>query len=344
MAQDVRGQLKDIPALWDKFTLKAYYSDNGGKEEAGPESGDPAVSRFLIEHGERFEYPDGKRFAVCLTHDIDEIYPPIAHTLLSVACGVKGLDAAGVGHAIGWRLKGKRFSPYLNFRKIMALEEKYEARSSFYFLATDKDIKRYRYAVEDAGEYMGEIADRGWEVGLHGGYYSYDDPEAIDREKRAIEGALGRAICGYRNHYLRFKYPDTWKHLEKAGLKYDTTVGYNRGVGFKNGMCHPFRPYDPCAGRELDIVEIPLCVMDCAVFDGGRTPAGAWDITKRMIDAARQYNGVVTLLWHNDAFSSPYKAGWVKLYEKALEYACQQNAWITSGENIYRWWRGRKDI
>jgi len=37
---------------------------------------DPEVSRFLIEKGLRFEYPENRKFAVCLTHDIDAVYLP----------------------------------------------------------------------------------------------------------------------------------------------------------------------------------------------------------------------------------------------------------------------------
>jgi len=37
---------------------------------------------------------------------------------------------------------------------------------------------------------------------------------------------LGKKAIGYRNHFLKFKVPDTWTLLEKAGFKYDTTFGY----------------------------------------------------------------------------------------------------------------------
>ena len=51
-------------------------------------------------------------------------------------------------------------------------------------------------------------------------------------------------MIGYRNHYLRFKLPETWKYLADAGFEYDTTLGYSNALGYRNGMCHPFRPYD----------------------------------------------------------------------------------------------------
>ncbi len=35
---------------------------------------EPAVSKFLIENGLKIEYPEGKKFALCLTHDIDLVF------------------------------------------------------------------------------------------------------------------------------------------------------------------------------------------------------------------------------------------------------------------------------
>jgi peptidoglycan/xylan/chitin deacetylase (PgdA/CDA1 family) len=66
----------------------------------------------------------------------------------------------------------------------MELEKKYDAKSTFYFMTADRDPKRFRYNIEDIAEEVREIADNGWEVGLHGGYYSFNDIEAVKREKR----------------------------------------------------------------------------------------------------------------------------------------------------------------
>ena len=113
--------------------------------------------------------------------------------------------------------------------------EKYNAKSSFYFLAAERDVKRFRYNLESLGDAIGLIADRGWEVGLHGSYYAYDDLQEIKSEKDKLERLLGKKVTGCRNHYLRFKVPDTWELLAKAGFKYDTTFGYDDMVGFRNG-------------------------------------------------------------------------------------------------------------
>jgi peptidoglycan/xylan/chitin deacetylase (PgdA/CDA1 family) len=237
-----------------------------------------------------------------------------------------------------WRYKGKENSPYWNFKEIMQLEEKYGAKSSFYFLAIDRDIRRFRYNIEDLENELGFIVDKGWEVGLHGGYYAYNSLEEMEKEKRRLEKVLGKDVIGYRNHYLRFKVPDTWELLAKAGFKYDTTFGYEDIVGFRNGMCHPFEPFNLNSNKEINILEIPLIIMDGALFGSAKSFEEAWETTRRLIDTVEKYKGVITLLWHSNNFNCAFRDKFIKLYEKILKYCYDKNAWMTSGNAIWRWW------
>ena len=107
-----------------------------------------------------------------------------------------------------------------------------------------------------------KIIDRGWEVGLHGGHTAYLNAQEMKIKKERLEKVTHQPVLGYRNHYLRFKVPDTWEYLSKAGFQYDTTLGYADCAGFRNGMCHPFRPFNLNTNHEIDILEIPLTVMD----------------------------------------------------------------------------------
>jgi hypothetical protein len=153
-----------------------------------------------------------------------------------------------------------------------------------------------------------------------------------------LEKVLGKEVIGYRNHYLRFKTPDTWGLLAKAGFKYDTTFGYHDRVGFRNGMCHPFKPFNLNTNKEIDILEIPLIIMDGALFDSVKSFEEAWEITKRLIDTVENFNGVLTLLWHSNAFNCAFRDKWVTFYDKLLKYCHEKNAWMTSGEKIWGWW------
>ena len=90
-----------------------------------------------------------------------------------------------------------------------------------------------------------ELNSHGWEVGLHGSFHSFLDTEKLRNEKAALEQALKSPVIGGRQHNLNLKIPETWLNQEKAGLFYDTTLGYNDCLGFRWGISFPFRPYYP---------------------------------------------------------------------------------------------------
>lgn len=338
--------LKQKAEIWDLFTRKEEYHpnklDEHGRfffsEDNLRNASIPEVSRYLVENGMKVEFPENKAFAVCLTHDMDDIYPPLSHSLMSSFCCLKSLDCRGLATSSLWKFKGHEYSPYINFSEIMDLEEDFGAKSSFYFIASREDPVRFRYDIEDLENRLGEISDRGWEAGLHGGYYSYDNFESLKNEKERLEKVLGKKVLGFRNHYLRFKTPETWELLADAGFGYDSTFGYSESVGFRNGMCHPFKPYNLKKESEINILEIPLTVMDVALFKASGSFEEAWRCTKDLIDTTARFNGVITLLWHNFVFGCGFRKDWVKLYKKTLQYCSDRGAWITSGEEIYRWW------
>jgi hypothetical protein len=297
---------------------------------------DPKVSRFLMKNGLEVNYPGTKKFAILLTHDIDDVYTPWIHLLVSMA---RFNNVRRKGDIIKL-IKGiinKKNSVYFNFKDIISLESKYNAKSSFYFMASDKDPVRHRYEIEHISGELDYIRDQGCEIGLHTGYYSYDNLNQIKKEKERIEKLLGMKLIGVRNHYLRFDIPDTWRLLNKAGFKYDTSFGYVDMIGFRNGMCHPFFPYDWEKNEFIDLTEIPLNIMDGSFFNYmNLNVAQAWDFTKQLIDICEKYSGVLTILWHNATFSQPYMNDWARLYEKILKYGFDKNAWMTSGEEIWR--------
>lgn len=338
--------LKQKAEIWDLFTRKEEYHpnklDEHGRfffsEDNLRTTSIPEVSRYLVENGMKVEFPENKAFALCLTHDMDDIYPPLSHSLMSSVYCLKSLDFQGLATSALWKFKGREYSPYINFSEIMDLEEDFGAKSSFYFIASKEDPVRFRYDIEDLENRLGEISDRGWEAGLHGGYYSYDNFESLKSEKERLEKVLGKKVLGFRNHYLRFKTPETWELLADAGFSYDSTFGYSESVGFRNGMCHPFKPYNLKKESEINILEIPLTVMDVALFKASGSFEEAWRCTKGLIDTTARFNGVITLLWHNFVFGCGFRKDWVKLYKKILQYCSDRGAWITSGEEIYEWW------
>jgi peptidoglycan/xylan/chitin deacetylase (PgdA/CDA1 family) len=333
--------LKEQNELWDIFTRKEEYNPLFlDKYERFPyhlsnyrKIFSPLVSRYLLENGFKPEYPDGKKFAVCLTHDIDITNEGYLRCAVN---SVKSTFRGNLSDAVKYPIYAinKKKHPYWNFHEIMKLEEKYGAKSSFYFLALEPREVDYTYDLQSIRDDIRLIDAKGWEVGLHGGHESYKNLEDIVTKKRMIESILGKEVVGYRNHYLRFKVPDTWELLSKAGFKYDTTFGYADCVGFRNGMCHPFKPFNLNTGKQIDILEIPLVIMDNTLLkDYMRLDfEKAWELTKQLIDCVKQCRGVITVLWHNNSMQGEK----LQFYEKLLKYCQGEEAWMTSGNEIER--------
>ena len=343
VTMEMHELLQKDPEIWDLFTRKEeYHSAIRDKFNRFPYYAsiyrhifEPKASKFLMENGYYVEYPNDRPFAVCLTHDIDEVYTSI--TTKGISAVKKFTKMRFNESLISIHQTRSKKIPLVNFEEIMDLEEQYNAHSSFFVLALDPADRDYEYKIEHLEHEMGIIQDRGWEVGLHVGHQGYRDLNKLRTEKKSLEKVINHSVIGCRNHFLNFIVPDTWELLKEAGFAYDCSFGYADCTGFRNGMCHPFRPYNLQNKKIIDILEIPLVIMDVSLFeDYMRLDMGtAWELTRRLIDTVAGYHGVITMVWHNTTLAGEHRT----FYEKILNYCSEKNAWITSGEQIFTWWR-----
>ena len=343
MNSEMHEILKKDPEIWDLFCRKEeYHSSIRDKFDRFPYYAsknrhifEPTASEFLMKNGYRIEYPENKPFAVCLTHDIDRVYQSITVKGISA---MKNFTRGRFNDSLNAirDIRSKKI-PYVNFEEIMKLEERYNACSSFYFLALDPFDRDYSYRIEDLEHELGTIQDRGWEVGLHVGHQGSHDLNKLMTEKKNLEKVTSGSIIGCRNHYLKFTVPSTWELLSKAGFEYDSSFGYADCAGFRNGMCYPFKPYNLRNEKIVEIIEIPQVIMDGTLFDNYMRldTNSAWEITRKLINNVEQCHGVITVIWHNHSFSDEKR----KFYEKILKYCAEKNAWMTSGEHISTWWK-----
>jgi len=332
----VQSVLKRDPAVWDLFTRKEEYGSTdldeyGRFPVASSKFKDikrPVASEFLLANGYEVLYPEDHTFAVCLTHDVDLLNHQFAVRRILNKGGRKSLRKL-------LRIANQAINPYWTFKKIISLEDSYDATSTFFMMGLAPGDEDFNYLVEDMSPELGRIVDSGSDVGLHGGHKAFMSLEKIIEERKRLEKAAGRPVVGYRNHYLKIKVPSTWRLLEKAGFDYDSTLGYPDAPGFRNGMCHPFHPYDLEEQHELNLLELPLAFMDVTLYRQNPDVGRAWEVIKDLIDRCRKCNGVATIIWHNGKPTKEYG----KLYEKTMGYCRDSGAWMTSGENISKWWR-----
>ena len=330
------------PDLWDRFTRGEEYNNpirdmHGRFPYWASQDRDifrPSVSEYLYEQGLiKPKYPDGCEFALCVTHDIDVIYSSpymkILNGLLSARQGDRKRAVREIGSVCN------RKSPFYNFKEIVSLEEKYGVKSNWFFQALEPGDPEFRYRLSDVEGVLGDILDAGGEIGLHGGF---DAPINLDRlliEKRRLEKVLGEKVTGYRSHFLKFSVPETWELLTQARFSYDSTLGYTDCIGFRSGMCHPYHPMNLNTGKEIDITELPLHVMDMSLFHQYMRLDfdGAWRVVERMIESVCECKGVFVVNWHNTGFL--HGSIERKIFEKVIRYSRERGAWIASVKTLF---------
>jgi hypothetical protein len=92
------------------------------------------------------------------------------------------------------------------------------------------------------------------------------------------------------------------------------------------------------------LLEIPLNIQDSSLFLSRRLAlkdSDAYQLCKRLLDAADCYGGVLTLSWH-DRSLEPERL-WGDFYIRLLQ-EIKTHAWIGSARQIVKWFRQRRSV
>jgi len=318
---------KEIRDIGDAREIFNFYHNNDS--EISNITRNTLFEVYKIKPQSLPDYPNNRQFALVLTHDVDFVRPSWKYYAYHIVARPLTILKVSL----------RRVNPYNTFSKIINLEKKFDAKSTFFFMANEKDPTGVRYQIESLENEIGMLKDEGFEIGLHGSYNAYKDPDLLRIEKNRFKKAVKIKVVGYRNHYLRFKIPETWEILERAGFKYDSTLGYNDLIGFRGGLPYPFMPSE-IGLVDCTILEIPLVVMDVTLFVHMNLPLKeAWKEIDRIFKLAEKYHGVITVNWHSDKFDGIYWKNWERVYIKILKEAKRRRAWLTNCEELIEWWK-----
>lgn len=300
------------------------------------------IEKFNLGYTKKKWWGD-KDFAACLTHDVDEVlkYKNFKNILrLTFSLLIKQRKPKTAVEKLFNYFKGYKKDPYYTFDYIINLEKSYGFRSSFYFMnGGTSEYDNYNNPDKIVKKLIKQIEDTGFEAGYHCSFNSYNDEKVLKEEKEKLDLLINRKPYGCRQHYLRFQAPYTWEYQERAGLMYDTTLSFADAEGFRCGTCFPFKPYDLIENRILNIWEIPLIVMEGTLQSKAYraySPKAGLEVTKKLIDTVKKYNGVFTMLYHNSSFDYTESRwdGWKETYEETMRYLYEENSLGTSGREI----------
>jgi hypothetical protein len=249
------------------------------------------------------------------THDVDL---PFQHAFTSLprmllSCGadwVRRRDPLGPARRISaWartRLGDPSADPANTFDAIMDLSERANLVSEFNFIVAHT-VPQYDafYDLQHPwiADLMRRIHLRGHRIGLHASYGSYLDPAQICEQL-----GIRQETWGGRHHWLRFRVPDTFEAWDAAGLDFDSSLAYERCIGFRGGTCREFPVFGLRLRRMLRLRERSTVVMDASVTDSGTMNLGvgpaALEAVRRIVARCRTMRGNCTILWHNSRLTT----------------------------------------
>jgi len=303
---------------------------------------------------QKWYWPEGKKFAACLTHDIDRIGKwPLPRSIYHLLRFLRYMDLKDISQIFQSK------DDFEGVRRVIEIEKRLGLKSTFFIRTTLEkrfsaaalyliskfinirsfsriDAPGYDVASGQMREIIREIRDNGCEVGMHPSYKAHNNADQMLFEKETLEGIIGEKIIGSRQHNLTFEVPTTWEIQDSIGLCYDTTLGFNEAVGFRAGISFPFYPY------QRDILEIPLTVMDTTVYHYLEyTIQESIHYITNLIDQTCKNFGLITLLFHSDHFEQTEVCN---AYTRILEYLITKDAWITNCSEIFHWWENRNCV
>lgn len=282
---------------------------------------------ILDEHGLAFQQalsallptwrPLRRTLRFKLTHDIDDVGIPFdLHT--------------SVGHILK---RGRPAATWRNFlstftavepaelalvRRLAAISTSRGLHSAFYWKASPRGLRDSGYdpAHGKVRRVIDFLLGYGFEIGVHPGYETFGDRPQLASEVAFLRQALRVNSPGGRQHYLRW-CPDTWLDWEACGLSYDSSLGFADRFGFRAGTAFPYRPWSLRDNRELNLIEVPLILMDCTPVKYMKLDREqGLERLRTLVQRMEHTGGVFTLLWHNTTLLDPDYNGW---YESLLD-------------------------
>jgi hypothetical protein len=201
--------------------------------------------------------------------------------------------------------------------------------------ATSRHDVSYRINDGYGRNLVTSLETAGHEIGLHPSYNSFTSSKKTGAEKERLDHVLRSKAKGVRQHFLRFKIPETWRAQAGLGFEHDATLGFPGHEGFRAAICHPFRPYDSEKDEVIEIWEVPLLAMD-GTFQSYRnkTAEESLEIVKELILTVKKYHGVGVLLFHNTCYDQLDFPGWGRVFESSLEFALAEGAFVGSISEI----------
>lgn len=253
-------------------------------------------------------WPDGRRWAVAVTHDLDvvDIWP--AFTALRLAELARKGQFGRVARVLGAAALSVGRNPVRRgIQQLLEAERVRNVVSTWFVLCGTPTLGTMRagdltYRPEGRGarSAIAAFQGRGCEINLHGSFETSDRHAAFAEQRRRLVELSKSPVLGVRQHFLRMRPGQTMRGMSEAGFRFDSTWGFPDRNGFRLGVADVIPAWDGAGERALDLEEAPVIWMDRALskYAGVEDPETWIEEGAALARACREVGGLWVGVWH----------------------------------------------
>lgn len=287
-------------------------------------------------------WPNNSSFAVGISHDIDIFKRKIAGSVVML---VKSLYSDEIHGGFKGSISGladsikSAFSRKPNPYRIIDGWFNIDKNPTFFvYTGNRQSSKDPTYKPEDVFKVLSKCENCRYELALHNGIGTWSNKEELENYRNKLSQIFQTEINGLRPHYLDCAFPDFWKNAEN--FSYSSSVGSDIIPGFTCGLDFPFFGFDFETGESFDILEMPINIMDCAIFLI-KDKAIRDKTIDTIIQTCQTNHSLLVLDWHTRTIYEPDFPGWYDAYCQIIEIVKSAGGYIASLDEINLFWRNR---
>lgn len=297
-------------------------------------------------------WPEGRRWAIAMTHDIDVVAGWPLFTLLRVTELLRKGRLGDVARVVGAAAGSAFGDPVTDaLLAILAAEARHGLPATWFALVGDPTLDRWRqgdvtYRIESpkSRRLLEAIAKAGHEIGLHGSMRTGSSPDRFAEERERLGQVTGTPPQGVRQHFLKMHPGDTQRGMQAAGFSYDATYGFSGRNGFRLGVADTVVGWDVDTASTTTLEEVPLHWMDRALskYQGVEDPNALVDDGLALAEVARAEEGLWVGLWHPNLVPALGYPGAPEAFDRMLGALMARAPWAARAGDIVAWRRARR--
>lgn len=299
-------------------------------------------------------WPNGYRWAVLLTHDLDVVEWWGLFPLLRMAeLGRKGK----------WRLTARvaraasrsigRDPVSRGVYSVLQLEAHHGIPATWFVICSEPTLRSiaagdstYRPQSPATNRILSAVGQAGHEFGLHGSFATTEDAGRMAAQRRWLSHITQRTISGVRQHFLRMRPGPTQRAMVKAGFDYDATWGFADRNGFRLGVADLVPAWNAADGVTLPLEVVPLMWMDRALskYAGVEEP-GRWiEDARELMHECKAVEGCWVGLWHPNTTEALGFPGGEPAFVSLLQALADDRPFFGSAHKLVQWRRFRRSV